>query len=79
MDNPLKVYQWGAAWDLPSFDPYSLSVSAFLRFCKVNDTTEVECTNPGMAPEGMHVFTLACLLNNPFGMVLCLFAYLEHQ
>lgn len=52
MENTLKVFQWGAAWDLPSFDAYSLSLNTFLRFCKVSNTTVVDCSNPSMAPGG---------------------------
>ncbi|KAF5315658.1 hypothetical protein D9611_004914 [Ephemerocybe angulata] len=52
----IKLYVWPKLWDIPSFDPYSLSAILYLQLAVPGKFSVVECTDPDLSPSGQLPF-----------------------
>ncbi|KNC97072.1 uncharacterized protein SPPG_07468 [Spizellomyces punctatus DAOM BR117] len=47
----LELFTWGPAWNVPSFDPFCLSIETYLQFAEANWVVN-ECNDTGVSPTG---------------------------
>ncbi|KAJ3045605.1 hypothetical protein HK097_001183 [Rhizophlyctis rosea] len=47
----IELYSWGPAWDLPTCDPFCLSIETYLSFSDIPWQVR-ECSNPSISPTG---------------------------
>ena len=47
----MELFAWGAGYNLPSFDPFCLSIEVYLNLCQINWTLNV-VSNPLISPSG---------------------------
>ncbi|KAJ3544081.1 hypothetical protein NMY22_g2914 [Coprinellus aureogranulatus] len=52
----VSLYVWPGLWDLPSYDPYSLSAILYLQLAIPGQFSVIECTDPDLSPSGQLPF-----------------------